>query len=166
MKKILIAYATMADSTREVAEFIGNIVKDAELEVDLLPVEEVKNLSGYDALILGSAVRVFNLLPKTKRFLRKFKKAIREMPFATFLVCLAMSEDTPERRATATKFAKPILKVKQPLSIGLFGGVMDPRKLTGYALGPFRNYPFEDHRDWDKIKAWASELKTLLLQTA
>lgn len=166
MQKILIAYATMAGSTREVAEFIGNVVKDAGLEVDLLPVEQVKNLAGYDALILGSAVRVFHLLPKTTRFLRKFKKAIRKVPFAAFLVCLAMSEDTPERRATATKFVKPIIKIKHPMSLGLFGGVMDPSKLTGYALGPFKNHPLKDHRDWDKIKDWAVELVTLLKSQA
>jgi menaquinone-dependent protoporphyrinogen oxidase len=166
MKKILIAYATMAGSTREVAEFIGNVFKDAGLEVAVQPVEEVKNLAGYDALVLGSAVRVFHLLPKTTRFLRKFKKAIRELPFAAFLVCLAMTEDTPERRTTATKFAKPIIKVKQPMSLGLFGGVMDPSKLTGYALGPFRNHPLEDNRDWEKIKNWAVELVTLLKSQA
>jgi menaquinone-dependent protoporphyrinogen oxidase len=162
MKKILIAYATMAGSTREVAEFIGNIVKSSDLEVDLLPVEDVKSLAGYDTLILGSAVRVFNLLPKTKWFLRKFRKAIRKIPLAAFLVCIVMNEDTPERRTTATKFAKPIIKVKLPLSLGLFGGVMDPSKLTGYALGSFSKYPFEDKRDWDKIKDWANELVILL----
>jgi menaquinone-dependent protoporphyrinogen oxidase len=162
MKNILFAYATMAGSTREVAEFIGKEIKNAGFEVDVKPVEDMKNLAGYDALVLGSAVRVFHLLPKTTRFLRKFKKAIRELPFAAFLVCLAMTEDTPELRATATKFAKPIIKVKQPMSLGLFGGVMDPSKLTGYALGPFRNHPLEDNRDWEKIKNWAVELVALL----
>jgi flavodoxin len=45
MKKILIAYATMAGSTREVAEFIGKEIKNAGFEVDVKPVEDMKNLS-------------------------------------------------------------------------------------------------------------------------
>lgn len=162
MHKILIAYGTMAGSTKEVAEIVGEELRHTGLDVDILPVEGVKNLSGYDGVVLGSAVRAFHLLPKTTRFLRKFKKVIREIPFAAFLVCLVMTEDTPERRATATKFAKPIIRTKQPVSLGLFGGVMDPSKLTGYALGMFKNHVVEDNRDWEKIKVWAKELATLL----
>ncbi len=159
---ILVAYATTAGSTKEVAETVAEVITSTGHTATAVAVENVESLGGYDAVVLGSSVRAFGLIPKTKRFLRKFKKTIREMPFAIFLVCLVMSQDTPERVSTAMKFARPMIKVKEPVSIGLFGGVMDASKLTGYAYGMFKNRPYEDNRNWDNIKTWASELPTKL----
>lgn len=161
MTKILVAYGTAAGSTKEVAESVGEVLKGTGLEVDILAVEKIKTLSGYDGLVLGTSVRAFRLLDGTMKFLRKLKKQIREIPFAAFLVCLTMCEDTPEHREAAMKFAKPILKIKQPLSMGLFGGVMNPEKLNGFAKVMFQNAKFEDGRNWDAIKAWATEVSPL-----
>ena len=162
MTKILVAYGTAAGSTKEVAEKVGETLKERGLEVDISAVESIKTLAGYDGLVLGTGVRAFRLLDGTMRFLRKFKKQMREIPLAAFLVCLTMCEDTPEHRDSAMKFAKPILKIKEPVSMGLFGGVMDPEKLTGFAKVMFQNWKTEDGRDWDAIKAWATEVAALL----
>ncbi|MCJ7695566.1 MAG: flavodoxin domain-containing protein [Anaerolineaceae bacterium] len=162
MTKILVAYGTAAGSTKEVAETIGEVLRNTGLDVDVCAVESIKSLAGYDSLVLGTGVRAFRLLDGTMKFLRKFKKQIREIPFTAFLVCLTMCEDTPEHRDSAMKFAKPLFKVKEPLSLGLFGGVMNPDKLTGVAKMMFQNAKFEDGRNWDAIKAWANEVSALL----
>ena len=164
MKKILVAYGSVAGSTKEVAETVAETLNASDFEAVTAPVEEIKDLAEFDGVVLGSSVRAFHLLPKTTRFLRKFKKQIAKMPYAIFLVCLVMTEDTEERRKTAMRFAKPMIKIKEPFSIGLFGGVMDPSKLTGYAQGMFKNSPYADNRDWDKIKTWAAELTKQLLE--
>lgn len=161
MKKILIAYGTVAGSTKEVAEAVAEVLNAHNYEATPAPVEAITGLEGYDGLVLGSSVRAFHLLPKTTRFVRKFKKQIEKIPYAIFLICLVMSEDNDERRLTAMKFTKPMVKVKAPLSIGLFGGVMDPSKLTGYARGMFKNSSYADKRDWGKINSWATELAPL-----
>jgi menaquinone-dependent protoporphyrinogen oxidase len=45
-----------------------------------------------------------------------------------------------------------------PVSIGLFGGVIDPARLRF----PFNRMPASDARDWDAIRAWACDLAQLL----
>lgn len=161
MTKILVAYGTAAGSTKEVADAVGEVLKGTGLDVDVSAVESIKSLSGYDGMVLGTGVRAFRLLDGTMKFLRKFKKQMREIPFAAFLVCLTMCEDTPEHRESATKFAKPLFKIKEPMALGLFGGVLDPSKLTGIARMMFQNSKLEDGRDWDAIKAWATEVAAL-----
>jgi menaquinone-dependent protoporphyrinogen oxidase len=54
----LIAYATRAGSTAEVAVFIGERLSERGLAVDVGPVQHLSSLEGYDAVIVGSAIRV------------------------------------------------------------------------------------------------------------
>jgi menaquinone-dependent protoporphyrinogen oxidase len=157
-KKYLIAYGTAAGSTAEVAEAVGEELRKGGVEVDVQAVEAVRDLSAYDGIVIGSAVRAFHLLPSTRKFIRKNKKALQAKPLAYFLVCMTMGEDTPENVQKATKFAKPLLALKEPVSLGLFGGCMDPEKLTGMFAKTMRSQPKEDKRDWEAIQAWSQGL--------
>jgi menaquinone-dependent protoporphyrinogen oxidase len=157
-KKFLVTYGTAAGSTAEVAEAIGEEMRKAGGQVDVIAVENVKDLTGYDGVVIGSAVRAFHLLSNTRKFLRKFKKQLKQLPLAYFLVCMTMGEETPENIQKAKDFAKPMLTLKEPVSLGLFGGCMDPDKLTGMVAKMMQNQPKADKRDWDKIRAWGGEV--------
>ena len=161
--KILVAYGTVAGSTAEVARAVAEELQNAGAQVNLAAVETVKDLRGYDAVVVGSAVRAFHILRKTRRFLRRNRKALQALPVAYFLVCLTMGEETPENIATAINFARPMLKTKTPVSLGLFGGCIDHENLTDIFGQPLKLLPEQDHRDWDKIRAWAREMTPLLL---
>ena len=156
-KRILITYGTVAGSTKEVAQAIGEEMQNAGALVEIKPVEDVKSVEGYDGLVVGSAVRMFHLLGKTRRFLRKHKKALANLPLAFFVVCLTMGEETPENIEKAKGYAKPMLDVKDPISLGLFGGCIDHDKLTDFFGKSMKSVPEQDHRDWDKIRTWGSD---------
>jgi menaquinone-dependent protoporphyrinogen oxidase len=156
-KRILITYGTVAGSTKEVAQAIGEEMQNAGALVEIKPVEDVKSVEGYDGLVVGSAVRMFHLLGKTRRFLRKHKKALANLPLAFFVVCLTMGEETPENIKKAKGYAKPMLEVKNPVSLGLFGGCIDHNKLTDFFGKSMKSLPEQDHRDWDKIREWGKD---------
>ena len=157
-KKYLVAYGTAAGSTGEVAEAIGEEMQQGGLEVDVRPVEEIQDISGYDGVVIGSAIRIFHLLPKTRKFIRKYKKALKQRPLAYFVVCMTMAEKTDENIIKTKEFAKPLLDLKEPVSLGLFGGCMDPDKLTGMFAKTMQEQPKEDKRDWEEIRAWGRDL--------
>jgi len=157
-KRFLVAYGSGAGSTAEVAQAIGEEMRVGGAEVEVKSVEDVMEITDYDGVVVGSAVRAFNLLGKTKRFLRKHRKQLRQLPVAFFIVCMTMKEPTPENIEKSTKFAEPMLKVKEPVSLGLFGGCMDPSKLVGIFAKTMKDMPVEDVRDWEKIRAWGNEI--------
>lgn len=164
-KKILLAYATVAGSTAEVAQAIADEISQGGAQVDLQPVESVKDMAGYDAVVVGTAVRMFHILGKTRRFLRKHRQALNQVPVAYFLVCLTMGEEKPENIQKATDYAKPMVKTKAPVSLGLFGGCIDHEKLTDFFGKSMKSLPEQDHRDWDEIRAWARETLPKLINT-
>ncbi|TAL26416.1 MAG: flavodoxin, partial [Nitrospirae bacterium] len=54
--KILVAYATKYGATAEIAEKIGQVLRDAGFSVDVMIVHSIKDFDSYDAVVLGSAV--------------------------------------------------------------------------------------------------------------
>lgn len=154
-KKVLVAYASRAGATAEVAEEVSKTLAAEGLMVDVLPVQKVESLEAYSALVLGSAARIGKLVPETMRFARKFSRQIKGIKVAYFVSCLTMFKDTPETRATVTGYLKSLVKLKEPLDIGLFGGAMIPEKIPGFWSKVMKNAERGDYRDWDKIREWA-----------
>lgn len=163
--KILIAYGTAAGSTREVAQAISEEMSSAGAQVDVKPVEDIKTIEGYDGVVVGTAVRMFHILGKTRRFLKRHKKALQNIPVAYFLVCLTMGEETPENIERAKKYAQPMIDTKDPVSLGLFGGCIDHDKLNDFFGKTMKSVPEQDHRDWEKIGAWGKETLAKLVNS-
>ncbi len=160
---VLVAYASKAGSTREVAEFIGKVLNESGIAADVRPAKEVKNLDVYRAVILGSAVRMGKTLPAAMNFVRKFRSTLSQKPTAYFVVCMTLKDDTPENRATVDAYLNPLREVHKPVSAGLFAGRFELARLEQ----PFRWMLSRDKsgamtegdwRDWDVIRAWVHDI--------
>jgi menaquinone-dependent protoporphyrinogen oxidase len=170
--KVLITYASRAGSTAEIAEAIGKTLSQAGAQVEVLPMQDVKDLSMYGAVVAGSAMRSSKWLPEAMQFITTHRAVLSQRPFATFTVCitLAMSNSEQYRQAVA-KWIQPVRAQVKPVSEGLFAGRLDFNKLPFnwdtlklrmvVALGIF---PKEDRRDWNAVRAWADHLHPLLIR--
>ena len=159
-KKILVAYATRAGSTSEVADAIAKALAEGA-QVEIKPVTNVKNVNGYRAVVLGSAVIKGNVLPEALEFVKRYKTELKSIPVAYFIVCMTLKENTEEKRKKANAYLDPLRAEVIPVDTGLFGGKLDYSKLgsVDYIIVKyFIGEPEGDYRDWNAIKEWANEL--------
>jgi menaquinone-dependent protoporphyrinogen oxidase len=166
--KILIAYATKAGSTGEVAEAIGQELGQMGAEVDVRQAKDVKDVSPYKAVILGSAIRMGKLLSDATKFVKKNREALSRVPVAYFVVCLTMKDDTEENRRTVEGYLDPVREMVEPVDIGLFAGALEFDKL-GFLWGAMMRragdeLPEGDYRDWEAISSWARQAYDRLKQ--
>lgn len=159
MRKILVAYASKAGSTSEVAQAIGETLRAQGANVDVLQIKHVKDVSAYQAVILGSAIRVGQWLPEAVNFVKTHQAELRQRPTAYFLVSGTLKENTPEVTEKVSAALTPVRALLEPTSMGLFAGKMDFSKLSfldrtiAKAVGSVEG----DWRNWDAIRAWAAQ---------
>jgi menaquinone-dependent protoporphyrinogen oxidase len=158
---ILVVYGTWAGSTAEVADVIGKTLAEGGARVDVKPVESVKSLAGYHAVVIGSAIRVGKVKPEVLAFVKKHQSELKGLPTAYFVVCMTMKDDTPTNRKTVDAYLDLLREQVRPVDVGLFAGKMDYSKLGLFARIAVKNFvkvPEGDFRDWNAIKAWSKAL--------
>jgi len=160
-KSILLAYASRFGSTQEAAETIANTLRENGLEVDLQPMEEIKSLDRYDAVVLGAAIYNAKWNVVAHQFVSQHQDALAQLPVAIFTLGPLSSSEAAKRnsrRQLDMELAKyPWLK---PVALEIFAGKYDPSKP---GMGFFDRFlPARDVRNWDAIRAWANELSAQL----
>jgi menaquinone-dependent protoporphyrinogen oxidase len=166
MNQVLVAYATKYGATAEIAERIGQVLRQAGLHTDVLPVDRVSDLTPYNAVVLGSAVYI----GKWRKDATKFLQANEEM-LAERQVWLFSSgptgEGEPVELLNGWRFPKaqqPIADRIQPRDVAVFHGDVNGKKLNLIEKWMLKNVeaPIGDFRDWETITAWATAIADVL----
>ena len=155
-RSILVAYASRYGSTQEAAETVADALRQAGLRVDLQPMQEVKSLEHYDAIVLGAAIYNARWHPEAHHFLSQHQDALRQRPVAIFTLGPlnpSAAAILRSQRQLDNDLAKyPWLK---PAALKIFVGKYDTSKL-GFVERLLSTS--SDHRDWDAIRTWAAAL--------
>jgi len=163
-KSILLAYASRFGSTQEVAETIADTLREAGLEVDLQPMQEVKSLEHYDAVVLGAAIYNAKWNAGAHQFVAQYQDALSQLPVAIFTLG-PLSPSEAAKRNSRRQLDSELAKYSwfRPVAIEIFAGKYDPSKP---GMGFFDRFvPARDVRNWDAIRTWAKELSAQLRQS-
>lgn len=157
---VLVAYASYAGSTAEVADAMARALSGKGLAAEVRPVGSVDNPSRYSAVVLGSAIRMGKLHADVVDFVKKHKAALDDKHVAYFVVCMTMKDDTPENRREATAWLAPIESEVRPVEVGLFAGKLAREPLSWFdsLVTRFAGGTEGDYRDWNAIRVWSEQL--------
>ncbi len=160
MKKILVTYSTRAGSTAEIAATIGQTLSQRGYSVDVLPVKKQPNPSDYDAVILGSPIRMGSWLPEVIDFIKENRTLLEPMPVAVFTVHMLNSGNDEESRTNRQAYLNAVREWIVPTEEVFFLGKMELAKLSflDRFISNVMKAKDEDLRDWNTINAFAESV--------
>ena len=162
---VLVTAASKHGSTQEIAEAIGRALADSGVAVEVEPLERVKAVDAYEAVVLGSAVYIGSWTREAKHFVRAHRGALAQRPvwiFSSGPVGMPPKPDLP----SAVKVDE-IADATHPREHRVFAGKIDHRSLgiAERAVTKAVHATEGDFRDWPRIEAWGRSIAQALTQT-
>ena len=169
-KPILVAYATKYGATAEIAERIGEVLRQEGLSAEVRPADRVGDLNTYRAVVLGSAVYIGQWRKEATKFLKANETVLAEKPVWLF-------SSGPTGKGDAVELAQgwrfpgklqPVADRIGPRDVTLFHGAASLDKLNGIERWMLKmvKAPVGDSRDWEAIAAWATDIAGELREEA
>ena len=155
MKRVLIAYVTKTNTTKEVAAEIRQVLEAQGFLTDVLPIADVASLTEYQAVIVGAPINGMNWHPDATAFVTRFQQELNAVPTSFFLVSYLLFTGCDFWKKIIRKRLDKVSALVKPVSVGMFGGRIEkpfpafPRFMFGVKKGaPIDVTNLEDVRAW------------------
>ena len=166
-RNVLVTYASKYGATKEIAEKIGEVLRQAGLQVNVLPVGDMHDLTSYQAVVLGSAVYVGKWQKEAVKFLQINNRVLADRPVWLFSSG-PTGEGDPVELVEGLRLPvalQPVVDRIHPRDVAVFHGYINPDKINfieKWAVKSLVKKPFGDFRDWDAIASWAASIAETL----
>jgi menaquinone-dependent protoporphyrinogen oxidase len=161
--KMLIAVSSKHGSTREIAGSIGETIREAGIEIEVVDAEDIGSVDRYDAVIVGSAVHMGRWMGPARALVNGSADALRTRPVWMFSSG-PLGRDIVDPADAAE--GRKLLELVGGREHRVFAGKADKQGL-GFVerriLSMVKN-PYGDHRDWPAIHEWAVSIACELTQ--
>jgi menaquinone-dependent protoporphyrinogen oxidase len=159
---VLVTYASKHGSTEEIAERIAATLRRSGLDTDLQPVEAVRDVEPYTAVVLGSAIYYGSWLKEARDFVHRFEIALAAHPiwlFASGPLGVEVKDAEPQPKEFAA-FQQSV----SPRDPRVFFGALDHSQLSFMERMVVKGVraPEGDFRDWNAIEEWAESIARAL----
>ncbi|MBA9002783.1 flavodoxin domain-containing protein [Thermomonospora cellulosilytica] len=157
---VFIGYASAHGSTQSIAERIATRLAEHGHRTDAADVGQDRDVTGYEAFVIGSAVHRQAWLKEAVDFLDVHRGSLQDRPVWLFSVGMPAALRGPWRRWARKEEAVLSAKLRgsiQPRDHHLFSGVYrrEHTNLAGHLIGRVMGVRYGDYRDWRDVDAWA-----------
>jgi menaquinone-dependent protoporphyrinogen oxidase len=158
--KVLVTAASKHGSTTEIASVIATVLQKADVEAEVIDPESVTTLTGYDAVVVGSAVYAGHWLGPAREFVLRYELELADLP--VFLFSSGPIGDPPKPAQD------PADMMELDEAIGAVDHQVFAGRVTRSQLNAFERlvtmvvHADGDFRPWDDIADWANEIARFL----
>ncbi len=168
---VVVVYASRYGSTKGIAGFIAERLRERGLEAEAQSVDSRPDPAQYDAVVLGSAVYLGRWLPPAAEYAERNRATLAARPAWLFSSGPLVLEEgaTVDDPDLVPREIAALGEAIHPREHRVFFGALDPGRL-GFAQRAMRRLPAAraalpegDFRDWEAIGAWADGIAAALL---
>jgi menaquinone-dependent protoporphyrinogen oxidase len=164
---VLVTAASKEGATSEIAEAIGQTLRKRGLDTTVSAPERVKNVHGYDAFVIGSAVYMGHWLEPASVLVSRLGPVVSDRPVWLFS---SGPVGDPTRKLVQQMGADPaelptLLAQTKAREHRMFAGKLVKQRgsrAQRISLSIFRGFE-GDFRNWSDIDRWASQIADALV---
>jgi len=159
LKKALIVYGTRFGATASTSEEIGNVLRTKGMEVRVVNAkkEKVKDITGYDLIIVGSGMMIHRWTKEPDKFLEKFQKELVNKKVALFVSSGAQATIEYEKKFVDFTFGGKTTTYTGDEAIGMTRKKYLEEKATKYNLQPVAMAVFGGIYDYNHMPWWSGK---------
>jgi len=159
--KVLVAAATKYGATGEIAQAIGDVLREHGLDTTVVAPEQAGTVGDYDAAVLGSAVYAGHWLKPARELVARSGDALAARPVWLFSSGPVGAPPKPEEDPVDVA---EILAATKAREHRVFAGKLVKKQLSfpEKAIALALRVPEGDFRDWAEIRDWAAGIADAL----
>ena len=154
---VLVTAASNHGATAEIAARISGDLAEMDVEVELKKVDELRDVSDYEAFVVGSGIYFGQWLKPAKRFIESHQRELSRRPTWLFSSGPIVG-DPPTAGPEDTAKGDALAETVHAREHKVFAGKLDERELNLCERIAVRcAHAHEgDYRDWQAIDEWAA----------
>ncbi|GAA1555246.1 MULTISPECIES: flavodoxin domain-containing protein [Streptomyces] len=164
-KRVLVAYGTKHGATAGIAAEIGRTLREDGLDAVVLPADDVDDVRGFDAVVLGGALYAGRWSAKALHCAERNEQYLRHRPVFLFssgpVDSSAEQHEIPPVQAVARQMER--LGAREHVT---FGGSLTTSTPGLIAKALVRHGKGGDFRNPERIQNWAHHISTELTAAA
>lgn len=168
---VLVAYATRHGSTAGIAERIASTLTSAGVPAEARPVDDVHDVSPYDAFVVGGSAYMYHWLKPATSFVKRHREVLAARPVWLFSsgplgTDLVDADGRDVLETTRPREFPELHDLVHARGEHIFFGSWDSEApavgvgehLLGLMPKSKSAMPSGDFRDWPAIDTWATEI--------
>jgi menaquinone-dependent protoporphyrinogen oxidase len=154
--RVLVTYGTKMGGTEGIARMLGETLEARGFDAEVRPANEVEDIAGYDAVIVGGALYMGRWHRHARHFIQRHARQLERKPVWLF-------SSGPLDDSATQWVIPPVAQVQRLMDwIGArghmtFGGRL-PADARGFIARAMAKTHSGDWRDGDQIRRWAVKI--------
>ncbi|RKH18513.1 flavodoxin [Corallococcus sp. CA047B] len=158
--RVLVTYGSKRGGTEEIARWLAQALREEGLDAEAAAPQDVGDISGYDAVIVGGSLYANRWHRDARRFVHRHARKLRERPTWFFssgpLDASAADGDLPP-----TSQVRALMEQVRASGHMSFGGRLEA-DARGFLARSMAREHAGDWRDMAQIRCWAASLAEAL----